>query len=637
MDKILQINYQNRTLQIEESAYQAFQTYESELKTFFLKEEEGAETFADLQNRMAEILEQKNALSTIVMKDIDELIATIGRPADFDENYTAETTQEKKAPVEEKRKLFRNKKDKVIAGVCSGIANYFAIDPIAVRLIFALFSICTIITLFEFPIGIVAYILFWIFLKPKQLEINVTQKLFRNPKDKVLGGVCSGLAHFFNTETWLVRLLFAAPFIIEVLTNHNNIFVHHNIISTSIYSFTFICYATLWFIVPLAKSPTDYMLLKREPINIATIQNSTAMSKVLQTSKSGLNAFLKVVAYIILATIVILAIPTLFGILTACFFSYNVLDIILFSTFNKVLGILSICCFIGLPVLGLIIWGIRKIGGYKSPHIGLRIAFSTAWILGFISIFILGFNLMKEMNTYANVVERMPVNMTSDTLFIQSFNPNLEINENVVFNWNPMNHLMERKEKTNEIHAVQLSYEQSEDSVFVVKIEKSAFANDKMNANQLATSLGYEIRLDGNQLKLASAVSVPNNIPYHFQHVKVTVFVPKNKTLVIAKNLKKELNTSIHIDNHNFNINVDDDDKDEIYFSNTSVISHNDRKMEQKDQIESATEVLQEVKKSNEEDIKEAEKNLAETKRKAELELKNAAEDLKRVLKDTIK
>lgn len=48
MDKILQINYQNRTLQIEESAYQAFQTYESELKTFFLKEEEGAETFADL-------------------------------------------------------------------------------------------------------------------------------------------------------------------------------------------------------------------------------------------------------------------------------------------------------------------------------------------------------------------------------------------------------------------------------------------------------------------------------------------------------------------------------------------------------------------------------------------------------------
>jgi len=207
MDKILQINYQNRTLQIEESAYQAFQTYESELKTFFLKEEEGAETFADLQNRMAEILEQKNALSTIVMKDIDELIATIGRPADFDENYTAETTQEKKAPVEEKRKLFRNKKDKVIAGVCSGIANYFAIDPIAVRLIFALFSICTIITLFEFPIGIVAYILFWIFLKPKQLEINVTQKLFRNPKDKVLGGVCSGLAHFFNTETWLVRLV----------------------------------------------------------------------------------------------------------------------------------------------------------------------------------------------------------------------------------------------------------------------------------------------------------------------------------------------------------------------------------------------------------------------------------------------
>jgi hypothetical protein len=170
-----------------------------------------------------------------------------------------------------------------------------------------------------------------------------------------------------------------------------------------------------------------------------------------------------------------------------------------------------------------------------------------------------------------------------------------------------------------------------------VKIEKSAFANDKMNANQLATALGYEIRLDNNQLKLASAVSVPNNIPYHFQHVKVTVFVPRNKTLVIAKNLKKELNTSIHIDKHNFNINVDEDEKDEIYFSNTSSNSQNNRKMEQKDEIESATEALKEVKKSSEEDIKEAEKNLAETKRNAALELKNATEDLQRVLKDTNK
>ena len=301
MEKIIQINYQGRNISIEENAYNAFQQYENELKDFFLKQEGGEETFADLQYRMAEILEQKNAITTnaVTIDDINELIATIGKPSDFDSNEEAQEKTTYQA-VPEKKKLYRNKNknEKVIAGVCSGIAHYFSIDPIAVRIAFVVFTIFNIATFFSFNVGILGYILFWVLLEPAYIKTNIARKLFRNPKDKVIGGVCSGLAQFFNTESWIVRLLFAAPIILGMATTNAHFAgIKFHFLGHSFFGLAFILYLVLLVIVPVAKSPTDYMLLKGEPINISTIQNSTSMSLVTQNSNSGLSKFLKIVAY----------------------------------------------------------------------------------------------------------------------------------------------------------------------------------------------------------------------------------------------------------------------------------------------------------------------------------------------------
>jgi phage shock protein C len=57
------------------------------------------------------------------------------------------------------KRLYRSRKDKVIAGVCGGIADYFKIDPVWVRLI-------AVLLIFLDGIGIIMYILAWI-LMPK--------------------------------------------------------------------------------------------------------------------------------------------------------------------------------------------------------------------------------------------------------------------------------------------------------------------------------------------------------------------------------------------------------------------------------------------------------------------------------------
>jgi phage shock protein C len=37
------------------------------------------------------------------------------------------------------KKLYRSRREKVIAGVCGGLAEYFGMDPVWIRLLFVLF------------------------------------------------------------------------------------------------------------------------------------------------------------------------------------------------------------------------------------------------------------------------------------------------------------------------------------------------------------------------------------------------------------------------------------------------------------------------------------------------------------------
>ena len=60
------------------------------------------------------------------------------------------------------KRLFRSRKDKMLAGICGGIADYMVVDPTIVRLIFALATFFTVV----FP-GVLIYLIMWIVV-PKE-------------------------------------------------------------------------------------------------------------------------------------------------------------------------------------------------------------------------------------------------------------------------------------------------------------------------------------------------------------------------------------------------------------------------------------------------------------------------------------
>ncbi|MDP7116636.1 MAG: PspC domain-containing protein [Candidatus Woesearchaeota archaeon] len=59
------------------------------------------------------------------------------------------------------KKLFRSSDNRMVAGVCAGVGEYFNIDPTVVRVGWVIF------TLLSFGVGVLAYIAAWIIIPEK--------------------------------------------------------------------------------------------------------------------------------------------------------------------------------------------------------------------------------------------------------------------------------------------------------------------------------------------------------------------------------------------------------------------------------------------------------------------------------------
>lgn len=65
------------------------------------------------------------------------------------------------------RRLYRDARNKMIGGVCTGLADYFNIDPVLIRLVFVILTL-------HHGIGILAYIILWIVV-PQRIDLAMAE------------------------------------------------------------------------------------------------------------------------------------------------------------------------------------------------------------------------------------------------------------------------------------------------------------------------------------------------------------------------------------------------------------------------------------------------------------------------------
>ena len=91
--------------------------------------------------------------------------------------------------------------------MCSGIAHYFGIDPLIVRILFIIFA-------FGFGFGFITYLVLWVAVPSTASTVlgAAKKRLLRDPDNKIIAGVCSGLGYYFGVNAWIPRVLFLIPF-----------------------------------------------------------------------------------------------------------------------------------------------------------------------------------------------------------------------------------------------------------------------------------------------------------------------------------------------------------------------------------------------------------------------------------------
>src|SRR6187549_2403429 len=148
MNKTININLGGYAFTIDEDAYDTANNYLNTLTRHFGGSEGAAEILQDIESRMGELINRNKGTRTIVNKiDVLETIAVLGTPEELKDIDFAETKSKEKSSTDSSfqlktgKRLFRDPDDKVIGGVCSGLASYFGIqDAVWVRVAFALLT-----------------------------------------------------------------------------------------------------------------------------------------------------------------------------------------------------------------------------------------------------------------------------------------------------------------------------------------------------------------------------------------------------------------------------------------------------------------------------------------------------------------
>jgi phage shock protein PspC (stress-responsive transcriptional regulator) len=507
MNKTVTINISGIIFHIEEDAFDSLSKYLSTIKGYFSKTDGGNEIMSDIEARIAELLQTKINVSkqVILMTDVDYVMNVMGKPEEFGEEQSKDK-EENFARTEETTAAFE----------------------------------------------------------------KVKRKLFRNPDEKAIGGVCSGLAAYFDIDTVWVRL---AMFLL-VFFGGVSLWV----------------YIILWIVIPEAKTTADKLAMRGESANVNTIFQSfkeeandvkSRMSKygkdfknqnygeaVRSNAASVLSAFFNVIGRLIGLFLIIIGGVLLFAYLTSILGisivnSNNDIthwrDVIFESTGDYTLGLLAFIIVIGIPVVLMVFGGVKLLFRIRYNNRWLNIGLAITWVIGIIVGFYVTFSTVKQFNQSTRLKETNRIHNVGDTLVVKMNPAALQLKEMNFDNTDDLetyftkNHsgftFGEQNKNLSILGFAGLSVSESTGDSVEVVISQTARGYDKKDANENAKAITYTYKQDKNTLIFDEIFSVMEGSKFRTQEVDVKIKLPLGMVIYFDKSVKYLLDDVDNITN----------------------------------------------------------------------------------------
>lgn len=382
------------------------------------------------------------------------------------------------------------------------------------------------------------------------------RKIYRDPDDKVLGGVCSGIGYYFGIDPIWIRLLF----VILLIGFGTGVLL----------------YIILWIIIPKANTASEKLEMKGDPVTAENIgkqvEEEISNLKKKFTDKDGevkqsaskvstglsnffsflgkllgllLNSIGKVLGFLFVLIGLSVLVSLLFGIGASGEFISNISHVgnmhinypeflSLFPEGMENLGWLKFFAILtfGIPFLALILLGFNMLTNFAFKVRGLGIAMFLVWFIVSVgSVFFVGTIVKDYANEYDEKSTITLDQITSDTLMIEVMNDDLFYVDKAK-QFNDLDFIKITDDKIF-IGNPELDIQKSKTDEFQLIIYLESRGRNRAEAREHLRSVEYDYLAMGNLISFAPYFSIPKEQGYHFEDMRLRLLVPEGKAIFL--------------------------------------------------------------------------------------------------------
>ncbi|MCW3070942.1 MAG: hypothetical protein JWO44_832 [Bacteroidetes bacterium] len=512
---------------IEEDAYDKLNKYLSTIRSYFKDSDGRDEIMSDIESRIAEMLQEKvsNTKQAVLMMDVESVISVMGKPEDFaGDNAQAQESGPSDYTANEgsrstyngrRRRVFRDPDEKMLGGVCSGIANYFDFDPIWLRGAFA-------ISFFIFGSGFLLYIILWMIIP----EAKTTAEKLEMRGEKV---DVNNIGKAVNDE-----------------------------------------------FEDFKKRMKGFGDDVSSPENKARIKSSAR--RATEFVGDVFHNMIKVVGKIVAVFLVFIGIILMVGLLATIFgkgtinpfygpggsirFSlYEYSAVALPADLSVELVVLGLVLFLGVPLLMVIYNGIRFLFGIKQKNRIVKYTANILWLCGLVLMFYIGSMIGSDFSNQASHKQRIYIKQPQNgTMYLDvKFSGEEEEWDRINrYHYGHINFgewvLISKDDEKFRFGYPVMDIVPSETDSFELVAIRTANGFDRKDALNRAKNIEYSITQNDSSISFNDFYDVKNVDKLRAQDLQLILKVPVNKIIYMDKSMER-----IIFDIHNVNDVLDED------------------------------------------------------------------------------
>lgn len=249
MNKVKKCSIAGVSFTLETDAYETLNAYIDSLRNAYKGNPDGEEIIADIEARIAELVLSTLPADSVVAKPlIDNIIRQLGSADEIDDEQAEKNTHnadkvDQNGNPRIPRRLYRDLSNGKLGGVCAGLANYFDVDTVWIRLAMLLPLLFSPVFKFTFERGhfvsfstnlfwfvAIGYIIMWIVIPAassarQKLEMkgervtarNISEKAYASAADEPARTIFANIVALIGRILLILLKIFAALIFIGLI------------------------------------------------------------------------------------------------------------------------------------------------------------------------------------------------------------------------------------------------------------------------------------------------------------------------------------------------------------------------------------------------------------------------------------